>query len=76
LHERLRTGIEAAVNADGPPVLFDVAEQSLDGTIVPTSRMLDAVLRDVARGPATRLTGPAYCRETCVLGCRWTADFR
>jgi CRISPR/Cas system-associated exonuclease Cas4 (RecB family) len=48
LHERLRTGIEAAVNADGAPVLFDDAEQSLDGTIDLTSRMLDAFLRDVA----------------------------
>jgi CRISPR/Cas system-associated exonuclease Cas4 (RecB family) len=47
LRERLRTGIEAAVNADGPPVLFDDAEQNLAGTIDLASRMLDAFLREV-----------------------------
>jgi hypothetical protein len=47
LGERLRVAIEAAVNADGPPVLFDDDEQDLEGTKDLAIRMLEAFLDDV-----------------------------
>jgi hypothetical protein len=48
LRELLRAGIETAVSADGPPVLFDEEEQNVEGTIELGTRMLDVFLDDVA----------------------------